>query len=241
MKIRPSPKLVHALAWNLFRTLRYRLYGLENLRLAAHTSPTRTFIVCHFHQSMLSIVGPHHHLPIATLASRSRDGDITSAYIESIGIRVVRGSSSRGGAQAAAEMMRALKEGYHAVLNVDGPRGPFKSIKPGAIEFARRCGVPLIPIAARASHEYCFKRSWDHFRVPLPLSRVAVIYGAPLYYSGPEPDAKQMHARLRDLAVTMHALEEQASRLVGRTDGIPPKECLAWMATAPDTTAVMPA
>jgi hypothetical protein len=224
----------------LCRTLRYRLYGLDNLRLASSLSPTRTFVVSHFHQSLLAILGPHHHMPIATMASKSRDGDITAQYLEAIGLRVVRGSSSRGGAYGAFEMMKALREGYFAVINVDGPRGPYKNVKPGAIEIARRCGVPMVPLVARASHEFSLKRSWDRFRIPMPLARVAIIYGKPIVYGPDEPDARELHARRRQLALSLHELESQATRLVGRRDGSPEQECLAWMDDWPTTSGPHP-
>ncbi len=240
MRINPSPALVHQLVWNLTRSLHFRLYGLDNLRHAAHLSPTGTFLVCHYHQSLLGVLGPHHNLPIAVLTSMSRDGDITARYLQSIGIRVVRGSSSRGGAFGALELMKALRAGYHAVINVDGPRGPYKSVKPGAVELARRCGVPMVPIVARATREFTLKRSWDNFRVPMPFSRVAIVYGPPVEFGANAPDARELHARRRRLALSMHALEAQATRLVGRSDGVPPRECLAWMDDWPETVPQHP-
>jgi len=129
--------------------------------------------------------------------------------------------------------MKALRDGYFAVINVDGPRGPFKHVKPGAVELARRCGVPILPVVARSRRELTLKRSWDSFRIPLPFSRVAVIYGSPLLFDQAEPSPRDLHERRRQLAITMHQLEAQATRLVGRTDGIPPQECLAWMDEGP--------
>jgi hypothetical protein len=234
VKITPSPKLIKALVGGLTSTLHFHRFGDDNLRRAARESPTGTFLVCHFHQSLLTILGPHHHLPVATLASKSRDGGITAAYLEEIGIRAIRGSSSRGAAYGALELMRALREGNHIVLNVDGPRGPFKSVKAGAVELARRCGVPLVPLVGRASREFSFKRSWDRFRVPLPGAQVAILYGEPMWFGGAEPGPRELWERRRRLALTMHALEAQASRLVGRPDGRPPRECLAWLTDPPE-------
>jgi lysophospholipid acyltransferase (LPLAT)-like uncharacterized protein len=218
MVIRPSPRLVRVLTSNLYRTLRFHLFGTDHLFAAARQSPTGTFIACHWHQSLLTILGPHRHMRLATMASRSRDGDITAAYLESVGIRVVRGSSSRGGAEAAHELMRALHEGFLVALNVDGPRGPFKQVKPGVVEIARRCGVPVIPLVGRATREVSFKRSWDRFRLPLPLAHVAILYGQPLWFTGSEPSPDELRARCHRLGAAMHALESQASRLAGRSD-----------------------
>lgn len=240
MKLVPPPKLVHALAWGLTRTLRFHLFGTEHLRAAARLSPTGTFVVCHWHQSLLLVLGPHHHLPVATLSSRSSDGEIMARYLAEIGIRVVRGSSSRGGALAARELMTALRDGFHIVLNLDGPRGPYKQVKDGAMEIARRCGVPLVPLVARGTRELSFKRSWDRFRIPVPLSHVAVVYGEPIVYPPEDPDPAELLRRRRELAWTMHRLEARASGLAGRGDVWPLAPDLAWLRAADQTAASTP-
>ncbi len=233
MRITPSPKLVRTVVFALTKSLRFHLYGTEHLRQAGRASPTGTFFVTHWHQSLLTLLGPHHHMPVATLSSRSRDGGIMAAYLETIGIKVVRGSSSKGGAAGAKELIRALREGYHAVLNVDGPRGPFKEVKDGSIELARRCGVPILPLAARATRELSFKRSWDRFRVPLPGAHVAVVYGEPILFPPGEPSADEILARRRLLATRLHDLEAEATRLVGRGDAYPPRRFMTWLRRAP--------
>ena len=240
MKILPPAQLVHAVTWGLTRTLRFHLFGTEHVRTAARLSPTGTFVACHWHQSLLLVLGPHHHLPVATLASRSSDGQIIARYLEAIGISVVRGSSSRGGAHAARELMMTLRDGKHIVLSLDGPRGPFKRVKDGAMEIARRCGVPLVPVVARGTRELSFKRSWDCFRVPLPLSHVAVVYGEPIIYPPGDPDPAELDRRRRDLAWRMHRLEAQASKLAGRADAWPLAPDLAWLGAAGETAGLPP-
>ncbi|HEX3133136.1 MAG TPA: DUF374 domain-containing protein, partial [Planctomycetota bacterium] len=186
----PSPALVRNVVNGLSRTLHVHRFGIDHVRQAILQSPTRTVVFCHWHQSLLSLATAHRDVKAAALASRSKDGEIISRYLEAIGIRPVRGSSSRGAVAGALELMRVLHEGYHIILIVDGSRGPFKQVKDGAMEIARRHGVPLIPAAIRASREFCFKRSWDQFRVPVPGSHLAVHYGAPMWFRGTssEPD-----------------------------------------------------
>lgn len=237
VRLMPSPALVYGVVNALGRTLHVHRFGIDHVRQAMRLSPTGTVVFCHWHQSLLSLAATHRDIRAAALASRSRDGEIISRYLEAIGIRPVRGSSSRGAAAGALELMRVLHEGYHIVLTVDGPRGPFKQVKDGALEIARRHGVPLIPAAARASRELCFKRSWDHFRVPLPGSHLVVEYGAPLLLagSGGSP-AERLHHR-RDLARALHGLEASASRRVARRDLYPHARYLAWLATPPEAAA----
>ena len=240
MKILPPPKLVHALTWGLTRTLHFHRFGSDHIRAAARLSPTGTFVACHWHQSLLLVLGPHHHLPVATLASRSADGEIMARYLEAIGITAVRGSSSRGAVAGVRELMTALRDGKQIVLALDGPRGPFKWVKNGAMEIARRCGVPLVPVAARATHELSFNRSWDHFRLPLPLSHVAVVYGEPIIYPAGDPDPAELDRRRRDLAWRMHRLEARASKLAGRADAWPLAPDLAWLGAAGETAGLPP-
>jgi len=225
MRLRPSPQFVHTVAWGLTSTLRIHRFGLANIRAALHASPSGTGIFAHWHQSLLAVLAPHHHIPVATLASRSRDGDIIADYLTSIGLRPVRGSSSRGGAAGARELIRCLHDGSSIVLNVDGPRGPFKQVKPGVPEIAQRHNVPVVPIAARATRELSLKGSWDRFRIPLPLSHLAVVYGEALWFTDEEP----LLERRRRLARALHAVECRATELVGKGDGQPPARYLTWL------------
>jgi lysophospholipid acyltransferase (LPLAT)-like uncharacterized protein len=228
MRIRPSPRLVHAVGWGLTSTLRIHRFGLDNIRRALHESPHGSAIFAHFHQSLLMVLVPHHHLPIATLASHSRDGAIIADYLSSIGLRPVRGSSSRGGADGARELIRCLHERTSIVLNVDGPRGPFKEAKSGVPVIAQRHGVPVVPIAARASMEISLKGSWDRFRIPLPLSHLAVVYGEPLWFPEATTDAERLEQRQR-LTKALHVVESRATALVGKNDGLPPEPYLDWL------------
>jgi lysophospholipid acyltransferase (LPLAT)-like uncharacterized protein len=234
VQLMPSPALVHALVRGLTKSLHIHRFGIDNVRQAMRQSPTGTVVFCHWHQSLLTILAPHYRVKAAVLASRSKDGEIISRYLEAIGIRAVRGSSSRGGAAGALELMRVLHEGYHIALTVDGPRGPNKQVKDGAIEIARRHGVPLIPVAARATREICFKRSWDHFRIPVPGSHLVLQYGAPIWLTGTQGDAEERMRNRRMLARTLHDLEAEASRRAFRSDLYPHPRYLAWLGKPAD-------
>jgi lysophospholipid acyltransferase (LPLAT)-like uncharacterized protein len=230
----PSPALVAAVINGLGRTLQVQRFDAHHVSDGIRSSPTRSIVFCHWHQSLLPLVITHRNVRAAALGSRSRDGEIIAGYLKAIGIRPVRGSSSRGAAAGALELMRVLQDGYNIVLTVDGPRGPFKQVKDGALEIARRHGVPIIPVAVRATHEFCFKRSWDQFRVPLPGSRLVVGYGAPLRLDGDDSADARAHNRRR-LARILHDLEAKAAHRLGRGDRYPHPRHLAWLDAPGDT------
>jgi lysophospholipid acyltransferase (LPLAT)-like uncharacterized protein len=114
------------------------------------------------------------------LVSHSKDGEFVSRVLQCFGAHVTRGSSSRGGAQALREIVRKVRGGYHAALTPDGPRGPRYHVQPGIVAVAQKTGAAIVPVTYSARWKKVF-RSWDAFLIPLPFSRIVVIYGQPIY------------------------------------------------------------
>lgn len=141
------------------------------------------------------------------MVSWSRDGELQSGAMRALGLRVVRGSSSRGGMRGLRELVRRLDGSHDAAFAVDGPRGPLHEVKPGARAAARLAGARLVPLAAAASRARVLRRTWDRFEVPLPFSRVAVVLGAPL-------DAAVCDERA--LALAIDAARERAESMLPR-------------------------
>jgi hypothetical protein len=65
-------------------------------------------------------------------------------------------------------------ECFQAVLTVDGPRGPRRQCKEGAVYLASRLGIPLVPLGIHVDRAWRAK-SWDQFVLPRPFSRAAVV------------------------------------------------------------------
>lgn len=112
--------------------------------------------------------------PLHCLVSASKDGAWLVAFFESVGLRTVRGSSSKGGREAAAELVRLLREGHDTGITPDGPRGPSYVCKPGALVVARRAGARVVVLGILYESAWQL-RSWDRFRLPRPFSRVRLV------------------------------------------------------------------
>jgi lysophospholipid acyltransferase (LPLAT)-like uncharacterized protein len=132
-----------------------------------------------WHSQQLPLTLRHRAENIAVIISQHRDGEIISRMVEGIGYRTIRGSSTRGGSEALGEFKRAGTEGHPLAITTDGPQGPPRQCKPGAILAAARTGLPIIPAAAAAERAWTFD-SWDRFSVPKPGSIVYLTYGDPL-------------------------------------------------------------
>jgi hypothetical protein len=152
-----------------------------------------------WHQTMLFCPWAYRRRPYAILISRSRDGEIAARLSRGVGWIPVRGSSSHGGREALHEMIRLLKQGTTAGWVLDGPHGPARVAKMGAIIAARESGVPILPIAAHMPDAWHL-RSWDRTAIPRPGSRVWIMYRDPIRVPGDaDPDAcERLRARIQD-------------------------------------------
>jgi lysophospholipid acyltransferase (LPLAT)-like uncharacterized protein len=132
-----------------------------------------------WHGRLLSCSFHYRHQGFATMITRNRDGDHITGTIERWGYRVIRGSSSRGGAAALRAVVRELRRGTSVALTPDGPRGPFQKMKIGPLRAAQLAGVPIVPVSAGAVRGRFFGR-WDRFLVPMPFTWVPVGMGEPI-------------------------------------------------------------
>jgi hypothetical protein len=131
-------------------------------------------------QQMLLLRWPQRRR-LAVLVSLSQDGELQSGVLGAAGLHVIRGSSSKGGAAGLRRLIGALRgDERDAAFAVDGPRGPQRVVKPGALAAARLAGAVLVPLAAAASRAKVLGKTWDGFEIPLPFSRVAIVAGAPV-------------------------------------------------------------
>ncbi len=117
---------------------------------------------------------------ITILISSSRDGEYAARIAAWLGFNNVRGSSTHGGTRALRELIRMIREGGKGGFLADGPQGPARIAKLGAVLAARNSHVPLIPVVWGADRGWIFN-SWDRFLVPKPFARIAVCFAEPLW------------------------------------------------------------
>ena len=143
------------------------------------------------------------------LVSHHNDGALIAQTVEHLGIRAVRGSSSKGARRALSEMVGLLRKGYNIGITPDGPRGPFQEAAPGAVQLAKISGIPIIPVSFSASRHKRL-RSWDKFMVPKPFGRICYHYAEPISVGG---DAKK-----EDIAMAQQHLQEELNRITAAAD-----------------------
>lgn len=131
--------------------------------------------------------------PINALISTSKDGGWLVAFFRLMGLKAVRGSSSKRGAAALMTLTRVVRAGEHAGITPDGPKGPARVCKTGVVALAKLTGRPIILMGLDYSR--CWRlRNWDRFALPLPFSRVDVTFED---FSCPSREEDETAAALR--------------------------------------------
>ena len=177
-----APPLAAGLVRLLGATLRLRAEGVE--ALTPSWTAARPLIYCVWHGRILMVPWlnarlrrSHGARTVSVLASRSRDGSLMGDYVRRFGLDVIRGSSSRGGAEALRALKTAVEAGRDVALAPDGPRGPRGQLGSGVVALAALTGAPVVSLGFAARPAWHLA-SWDAFQIPMPFARAALVFGA---------------------------------------------------------------
>ncbi len=164
---------------------------------------------------------------VATIISRSPDGNINTMALERMGVRVMRASGARGrvvrdarakgGAEGLRAMVKALKGGETVAFSADVPKVS-RVCDAGIIMLARFSGCPIVPVAVVTGRHIRFN-SWDRACLGLPFGRGAMVFGEPIYVPREiEPEATDGYrARVQ---AELNRVHDRAYALVGRPDRV---------------------
>ena len=117
------------------------------------------------------------HVSFSTRAFR---GEVMNAMLAALGAGSVPLPPPDDRSEAA-RLSRALarlgRDGATLVVSPDGPIGPYRVAKPGALIVARESGLPIQPWAISAHPALRLGWRWDRHLVPLPFCRIRVVAG----------------------------------------------------------------
>jgi lysophospholipid acyltransferase (LPLAT)-like uncharacterized protein len=213
---RPVVALGRGMVRALAATLRLREFPSPGVEAIWRDRTPTIYSVWHGEILLLPLIyGRRHRLH--ALTSRSRDGEILSRFVQGFGIRVVRGSSSRGGPRALLTLARVIREtGENALIVPDGPRGPRHIAQNGAVMLAKMTGAPMVPLAFGAAPCRVLA-SWDAFVVPYPFARAAVVFGEPIRVAR-DAGREALEAKRQELESALNHVSREAARVVGGSD-----------------------
>lgn len=181
--IKKFPTWIYWLPAHLLELAIHTIYRLEIIDPNDHIGCAQGSVSVTWHNRLL-------FFPVAipkfarkrtmAVVSASRDGQYIADFISILGLKSLRGSSSRGGTKAQLAAVHAIREGYNVSFTPDGPRGPIYVMKKGPVQLASLTGAGVIPITINAS-SYWSVRSWDRFQLPKPFCKLTLILGDKIF------------------------------------------------------------
>ena len=165
----------------LYGTCRWHIQGIENIDKIVKEN--KSAILAYWHGNMLI---PYYKLAkyrFHILAGFHRDAELGVRIGEKLGWKFFRGSSSKRGSEVFQDIVNFLAvKGRVVVFTPDGPKGPAKISKPGAVRAVQKLGIPIIPIAGRSKKSWGFT-NWDTFHVTKPFTKIFLKIGEPMHFS----------------------------------------------------------
>lgn len=192
-------------------TLRFEVIAEEG---AIPATPPPKGIFCFWHQCTLPCTYYFRKYPVVIIISRSFDGELITRTLARFGYQAVRGSSSRGGADALMQLKNHLSQGLAAIFTADGPRGPIYKSKMGPVKLAQMTGDPIGSFYLLPERTWTIN-SWDRFFVPKPFSRVIVSWSRSVVVPA-SADDEQLEEKRQELDAALERARLNAERHVGK-------------------------
>jgi lysophospholipid acyltransferase (LPLAT)-like uncharacterized protein len=156
----------------------WRVDRWHHERFAAFLASQGPRLLLLWHETLLPLLIGHRDQGVSIIVSEARDGRYLADFAKRLGYGAIDGSSHRGQVKAMRGALRGLEAGIPIAVTPDGPRGPRRVIKPGALQALQAVGGRVMPVYADARPAMRLN-SWDRFLMPLPFARVRIAYGEP--------------------------------------------------------------
>ena len=108
-------------------------------------------------------------------------------------------------------MIKSLKKpGTVFAITPDGPQGPAKIPKAGAIRAAQKTGAIIIPTAGQSTKHWSIK-NWDTFYLDKPFGEIVQLFGEPIILK----DKDDYASCVEKLKNSLNKLEKKVEAHVG--------------------------
>ncbi len=163
----------------LYNTNKWKVYGDQHIK--QELASGKSIIIASWHGTLLTVfMGLANKNYFGMAGNHHPEAEIISRVGKKLGWTVIRGSSTDGGKKAYEEMIKSLnKPGTVFAITPDGPQGPAKIPKAGAIRAAQKTGAIIIPAAGQSTKYWSFK-NWDTFYLAKPFGKIVQLFGEPI-------------------------------------------------------------
>ncbi|WP_343116744.1 lysophospholipid acyltransferase family protein [Ostreiculturibacter nitratireducens] len=185
-----------------------RVDRAEIARLDRVQAEGRPFVLAFWHEKYVPLFLFSRNRGAVIVASRSPRGRVIAGIAQSYGNRALL-TQGDGHHEGLGRLVGTLsRDGGFAAIAVDGPLGPRRKAKSGALRIAAGLGTFALPVSFEARPALRLSRRWDHMEIPLPFSRVKVhVAERPISPAGTGNEA--IRAAQAELTQALNALDSE--------------------------------
>ena len=160
------------------RTVKLKIINGESAKRLSEEG--KNFVLAFWHGTMLMPWFINRSKNFSALVSQSKDGEILTRLLIKWKYNTVRGSSNIGGKEALELMINEAIKKKNLAITPDGPTGPVRKMKAGAVVTAKKSNIPLVLLGVGYNKKYVLK-SWDRFEIPKMFSKSVLIFSDPIW------------------------------------------------------------
>ena len=206
-------RLLYLYVWLVYKTSRWTVAGLRDEYVCGDFS----FLIAFWHGRNLSDIFFKMHQnvmkKVSVLISLHRDGRIMASAMKPIDIETIDGSSKRGGAVAALDIIKTLKRGGNIVAIAPDGRKPGYKMTDGVVVMAKKAQRPIV-LSAFSVKRGILLKTWDSYFVPFPFTKGVVLLSEPIYIPA-DLDKDGIEKWRQELESRLIELTREADRRVG--------------------------
>ncbi|MEC9476370.1 MAG: DUF374 domain-containing protein [Planctomycetota bacterium] len=188
-------KTLSILIRSFFSSMDLRWWGGE--RAVRALQQHGNLVITFWHEWVLPLSYTLDSNGFAAITSQHHDGARLGAALSHLDVKIVHGSSSRGGIVGFQKLEALARRGFSPVISVDGPKGPPRQAKQGAAALARRLQIPIMPLAF-ATEQSVRLNTWDRMIVPAAWGKSVVVAAEPILPARDRQGDRQTTQQLQD-------------------------------------------
>ncbi len=166
----------------LLRMLRYtwRVHFINTEDMERLYSGNKQFVVCFWHGKYVPVFPLLEGYHATVISNQSARGHIIAEIRHGFGYQAAL-LPDKAGRESLAVMSDILTHARIVATPVDGPLGPRHKVKTGVLRKAADFGFVLLPVSVGSRGKIILKKHWDKMEIPLPFSRVYLMFGEPIH------------------------------------------------------------
>ncbi len=170
----------------------------------------RNYVLVFWHGTMLLPWYLFRNKNLTAIVSKSKDGNILTKLLQMWNYNVQRGSSSKAGKEVLQKLIENALQNKSIAITPDGPRGPEKEMKAGAVIIAKKANVPLILVGI-AFKKKKILNSWDKFQVPYLFTKAYAVYSEPILINK-NLSYEETDKKIKEIEKELNNLQNQAEQ-----------------------------